>query len=391
MISYDLSSKKMQVDLPCFCYSALFVGEHFVSGSNDPFHIMKRYSHHLATGCRVVRMGAFMVNLTPLVRGGLSLRALSSDDVQSDRDYAKRMCGSYAQRCWDSYGALIAQFLNSLIISGTSACSKFSLRQGAANALMAYYLLLIMVREAQATGQSHWKEKFIPVQTTRNLLDLCGHIILASRHWPADLPWRPKSRAESCIEQYFGRVKAYSRGSPTIKDSLYGMASVHSSQLRQSDVLSAAQVPCQEPLSAEELGALAEEALSNACEFQAWISRDQTPDQVRESLLTWWPKGGRSIVRERFAASKSSLSIAPADAECVDDLFEDDLLDMEDVEAAEVVLGQHINTWQDWCANMCQPQNVTWIGGGSANIVPVQYKGLTNIYEPLFKIQIRHI
>ena len=65
------SCTKKKVDIPLFIFQPLFAeGNHFLSGCNDPFHVMKRYSHHLATGCRVVRLGALLVNLTPLVRGG---------------------------------------------------------------------------------------------------------------------------------------------------------------------------------------------------------------------------------------------------------------------------------------------------------------------------------
>jgi hypothetical protein len=54
--------------------------------------------------------------------------------------------------------------------------------------------------------------QFLPVQTTRALLDLCGHFVLSARYWESGLPWSPRSRQEQCAEHYFGRAKAYNRG-----------------------------------------------------------------------------------------------------------------------------------------------------------------------------------
>ena len=263
-----------KIDIPCFTFRALFAKGGFMSGCNDPNHVMKRYSHHLVTGCRHIRMGSYLVNLTPMIRQGLSLRALGCDDIQSDVDMARRMCSSYTPEAWDSFGIIIAQYINGLITSGWTACKSFTLREGCANVMTAYYLLLIMVKEAQGGGRGQFKEKFLPVQTTRNLLDLCGHLILAARHWPGSAPWLPVSRAEACIERWFGNVKGFTRGASTVKDAVYGQAHVHASQLRESDALMDLAAPCEVPLTDGELQALANQALDDACDFQVWLMGD---------------------------------------------------------------------------------------------------------------------
>lgn len=265
--------QKRPLRLPHFIYKAIFWNEtEFISASNDSWRVMKRYSHHLATGCRIVRMGALAVNLTPMIRAGLSVRALGSEDIQSDADSARRMCASYVPKSWSGFGCIVAQFLNSLIVSGWAASTAFSLRESLHNVLTGYYLLLIMTQEAQASGKSSWKGKFLPPQTIRGMLDLCGHFVLAARHWPEQMPWRPRSREEHCIEGAFGVIKSFSKGSPTIKDGIYGTHHMHAKQLREADVLKPLEALdnlCEKAVTAEELETIASQALEDACIFQA--------------------------------------------------------------------------------------------------------------------------
>ena len=90
-----------------------------MSGNNDSRHIFKRFSAHLVSGARSVRWGAFLVNLTPMVSGGVPIRSLAVEDVQSDEDSAKRLNPGYLSASWSCYGALIAQFVAALV---QSAC-----------------------------------------------------------------------------------------------------------------------------------------------------------------------------------------------------------------------------------------------------------------------------
>ena len=81
-------------------------------------------------------------------------------------------------------------------------------------------------------------------------------------------------------------------------------------------------------------------------QWEAWISTSSTPAQVQRSLLAWWEKGGQKLVKERFAPRKESLHLEPEEVECLDGVFEDEALDVEDLEPEEVQLN---NTWQDLC------------------------------------------
>ena len=78
--------------------------------------------------------------------------------------------------------------------------------------------------------------------------------------------------------------------------------------------------------------------------LQAWITTSQTGKQVRESLLAWWPKAGRSLVRDRFSSKTASAVVEPEDVESFDSIFEDDEVDVEDLNDEEVVLSR---AWED--------------------------------------------
>ena len=93
--------------------------------------------------------------------------------------------------------------------------------------------------------------------------------MLSARFWPADLPWRPRARQEAAIEQYFGRVKSYTRGSPTAKDGVFGMQMTHSRLLNEADSLQARMYGGVIAVTESELQTMAGKALDWACTFQA--------------------------------------------------------------------------------------------------------------------------
>ena len=244
-----------------------------MSGANDCAHAVKRFTHHLATGGRTIRMGSYLVNLTPLVRSGLSVRALASDDVQSDKDGAKRWNPGFLEEAWDSYGILVSQFLAANIVSCWNGSSPFSLREGVMNVLFSYYALLLMHKDAQEEAKRLKLKtaQFLPIQTTRALLDLCGHFVLSARYWEASLPWRPRSRQEQCAEHYFGRAKAYNRGNPSVKDAVYGMQALHANELKtiEQGGLDGLEACYETPVTVDELEKMAGQALNEACTMQA--------------------------------------------------------------------------------------------------------------------------
>ena len=82
-------------------------------------------------------------------------------------------------------------------------------------------------------------------------------------------PWRPKSRDERTIEGGFGQIKSYSRGSPCVKDAIFGQYLLHCKQLRCSSAWDGWTGKCTEAVSADELAAIARQSLKDAAQFQA--------------------------------------------------------------------------------------------------------------------------
>ena len=100
------------------------------------------------------------------------------------------------------------------------------------------------------------------------LADLCGHAILAGRFFPPDTPCHAKCRQEAPIEHFFGRMKSTSAGQCTIKDAIYGCWTEHARQLKQTAMWESFQGKCKDPIGEDELSAMGQKALQQACEFQ---------------------------------------------------------------------------------------------------------------------------
>ena len=84
--------KVIHVELPCFPFSCLFHGKKDpMFGCLDPQHAFKRYAFHLTTSSRCVSFGDFAVEIGFLLKGGLNARAFSGADLQSDKDYARKL------------------------------------------------------------------------------------------------------------------------------------------------------------------------------------------------------------------------------------------------------------------------------------------------------------
>ncbi|CAK9041063.1 unnamed protein product, partial [Durusdinium trenchii] len=297
---FSQCTKKPLPNIPMWTYQALFYGEHFLSGCNDNRHIMKRFGSHLCSGARMIRWGAFIVSLTPLVNGGLSLRALSGDDPQSDVDGARRMNAAYVQDCWSSLSCIVPQFVSSLLTSAWTASAAFSLREAVSNALMAYYLLCIQTSQTMKENKKGWSKHWLPAQNLRALMDLAGHIVLASVHWPQQEPWMPSAREESLIEKFFGQVKSYQHGDNTMKDGIYGAHMVHAKQYAKCAMWEDFQSRRETPVSQEELTLIAKRSLDNAVTFHSWISKGLTCEQIHHDVKEWWGAFGHDFLKKRF-------------------------------------------------------------------------------------------
>ena len=335
---FQRCSKKPIDTIPCWIYKGiLFENEHWIGGNNDSNHVFKRFTHHLCCGVRAVEWGSLLVNLSCLVRGGLSIRALAVEDIQSDADMARRLNAGYLSDDWSCFGAMVAQFAASLLISAWTSSDQFGFEEATSNALMAYYMVLLQTQQSMAKYGKEWEKHFLPSQNVRALLDLAGHAVLAARFWPPGTPWRPRCRQEAPIERHFGQVKSFSLGTPSLKDALYGLQMIHSKQLRDSAMWDDHESTMVSALTSEQLGKLAEGALHDACVFHSWISAGgQTSDGLQSQLVDWWYKNGKDFVRNRLSKTEQDDGL--------DVLFDDDVLESEEVEAEEEVASK---TWQD--------------------------------------------
>lgn len=124
------SCTKKSLAIPMWPYKGIFHDStHYIGGCNDSNHVFKRYAFHVTSGVRMVRIGAFMVQLTPMVAEGLSARALGGDDIQNDADMSRKLNPNYVPDSWCGRGIMFYQFLNSLMVSFWNACEVFSAKE----------------------------------------------------------------------------------------------------------------------------------------------------------------------------------------------------------------------------------------------------------------------
>lgn len=220
-------------------------------------------------------------------------------------------------------------------------CSR-ALQDALGNILMAYYAILTMCMDA-SKDDGCLRESFFPIQTIRNVLDLCAHAVQSAAWWPENLAWRPRSRQEQPIEGFFGQLKQRCHGNPTMKDCLYSQCMVHMDHLKKVEIFDGLRHLKPYPtISGEEMAAIASEALDNACLFNAWISVNKTQEEVRSSLRKWWSEKGESLLRSRYSAATGSLE--PQVDMDGDAFFEDDQLEHVEFEEGEI---EATRDWQD--------------------------------------------
>lgn len=283
-------SKKPIDTIPCWIYKGiLYENEHWVGGNNDSNHVFKRFTHHLCCGVRVVEWGSLVVNLSCLVRGGLSIRALAVEDIQSDADMARRLNCGYLSEDWSCFGTMVAQFAASLLISAWTSSDQFGFEEATSNALMAYYMVLLQTQQSMAKYGKEWEKHFLPSQNVRALLDLAGHAVLAAHFWPHGTPWRPRCRQEAPIERHFGQVKSFSRGTPSLKDGVYGLQMIHSKQLRDSAMWDEHESPTVTALTAERIWQ--KEHCMMPASFTPGSPRTGKP--LMDCRASWWTGGTR--------------------------------------------------------------------------------------------------
>ena len=194
--------KAVHVSLPCFPFSCLFHGgKDPVFGCLDPLHAFKRFAFHLTTSSRCVSFGDFALEIGFLLKGGLTARAFSGADIQSDKDYARKLNSGHLTNHPLEHGCRIGMLINALLISGWS--EKCPLKDSFGNCLVAYYVLLLSFRHCVKKYGSMWNRHYLPMTTFKNLLYVAAHGAMGCLHWPENVHFRPRARCESFCEFHF--------------------------------------------------------------------------------------------------------------------------------------------------------------------------------------------
>lgn len=268
------------VPVPLFPFKlAKLEGKHPVVGSNGPWHITKRFSLHGLSGARKIWWGSVGVDYACSLLGGMSTKAFCCADPQSDRQAALRLNIGSFKKDWDDWGVRLHALVAGLFQSGWTSASVFTQEQQQHNLFSCYFLVLLNVMHQQSKG-GRWEDRFLPAQTVKNVLALCGHGILGNL---MDAGF-PDLRTEIPIERGFSEVKRPYRGMPTTKDCILGTHLHHLRQLRSlhkkpSPIKPVS--PPRKPLTMARAEVLANDALSAACEFQRCITlRDTTAKEL---------------------------------------------------------------------------------------------------------------
>ncbi len=302
--------------------------EFFVSGSNGPWHSFKRFSLHASAGCRTIRYGDAFVDLGCMLRGGLQTKAYLAQDPQSDLQSCQRLHMGYCPGSFDDLGARIHCFINCLIASSWTASNLFTEMEQAENlpfvriiarfctieflicllfplgvgmsfhwgwwfpdVLEAHGLLLaaagVYVSKVSA-WQKKWLKHWLPLSTWRNSCAVCAHGIIGLMGTTQDA----RFRTELPVEQFYSRIKAPFRGTPCVKDGIYGTVLDHQKQMKRLQSKPAGPSPKQQPrqkLTDDQVGAASVKALHTACQFQSAITADGKDAAVwKKDLLSWW-------------------------------------------------------------------------------------------------------
>ena len=252
---------------------------------NGPYHVSKRASLQALSGARKVMWGSIAVCYASMLKGGLSLKAFCCQDSQSDKQAAQRLNVCQAPRDFDDWGVRVHAFVIGLCQSGWASAAAFEQEDQQKNLLTCYYLVLLGAMFAQYKHARFWERHFLPGQTVKNLLALCGHGILGNL---MDAGWAD-FRTELTIEKAFSEVKRPYRGVPNTKDAILG---AHLHHLRQLKALRSKPSPLADastprtPLSMERTKVLGKQALQDACMFQALITLDgHTAEETLGELL----------------------------------------------------------------------------------------------------------
>ena len=205
----------LKICLPCFPFEQVrYLNKFIVVGNCGPFHVGKRFTLHAISGIRKVQWGSVAVDFAASLLGGLSLRAFTCSNPQSDLQSSQRLNVIYCQEDWDDFGVRLHATIASLFQSGTVAACGFTLKQQVENLQTCHYIMLLNWMNARVTYMRDWSQHFFPAQTIMGVLGICASGIIASL---GDLGYADM-RTEIPVERFFGQIKSHFRGTCGVKD-----------------------------------------------------------------------------------------------------------------------------------------------------------------------------
>ena len=191
--------KVVRPELKYWPFGCLYYKNHLLTGSNGAFHIQKRLSLQLASGCKVVVLGSAWCCLSRLLAQGLPHKSYCCVDVQSDKAAVQRLSVPWIAREWACLGNHVMGLLSGLLASISTGSSGFTKKEMAFNGLCLYYMMLL--------HRKHWAHYTLAGVTIRNVCSQVAHSVTMCL-----TELEHKQLQEIAIEEHFSRCKEMYRG-----------------------------------------------------------------------------------------------------------------------------------------------------------------------------------
>ena len=154
------------------------------------------------------------------------------------------------------------------------------------NAATAYFVLLMGLAQAKLNFKQDWERHYLPLVTVRNLCwSMVSAITVAIFFSGVD----PSKFGEKMVESWYGRAKQGYRGTPSIRDGLYGQHREHLKQLSQPcevDEFAAKVITC------ETAALLVDRAFIGAAGLMQHLSYKVASRTIQQNFQAWWKSEG---------------------------------------------------------------------------------------------------
>ena len=340
-----------------FPFGILTFAGHPLHGAQDPLHVLKSFGLHHATGSRSISWGSTTADLTAMLECHMPVRAFLFADEQSDREACQRLNPRYLSGRWNQAGNYLMCFMGSLLSIVTLGGDQLTPQSRLYHALLGYYLLLLNLHSCKLLHGKGWQNHYLPLATVRLAVQMLAHVVLLARHGAPGASSRPSRFAERAAELHFAAIKKNYRGSPNLRDLLFGSHWHHLQQAKRSQEHGRIEiVPDIEPVAADRARQLSTEAFQDACLFQAWTSVNRTPSQVGKEFEKFWEHEGKALVGSTGDADEPGHAVDPealmADPSVIEDEGEasDEAENMQILQGVEdhvLVKGEVVRLLQD--------------------------------------------